>query len=148
MRGYAEHQGLGRVLGPDSLVHLAICRLFAPDLFFIKQRRVTVPMPREFEGSPDHVTEILSPSNREDDLENKRPAYQAATVGEIWIVDPANQEILVDHRRGNRYMHKQVSEGRLTSTVIKGFWIKAEWLWADPLPNALPCLLEILKEGR
>jgi Uma2 family endonuclease len=105
-------------------------------------------MPKEFEGSPDHVTEILSPSNRQDDLEDKRPAYQSAAVGEIWLVDPANQEILVDQRRGNRYTHKRVTEGKIASTIIKGFWIKAEWLWSDPLPKTLPCLLEILKEGK
>src|SRR6516165_8010724 len=37
MRMFAEGRGLGKVFGPDSLVHLATCRKFAPDVFFLKQ---------------------------------------------------------------------------------------------------------------
>src|SRR5690242_11233494 len=38
MRIYGRRKGLGKVLGPDSLIHLATCRLFAPDLFFLDQK--------------------------------------------------------------------------------------------------------------
>src|SRR5437867_1323499 len=82
MRIYARRKKLGDVLGPDSLVHLAACRLFAPDIFFVKRARIVVPWPKQFEGAPNHVTEILSPTNRDDDLEDKRPAYRAAAVQE------------------------------------------------------------------
>jgi Uma2 family endonuclease len=80
---YADDKGLGKVLGPDSLVRLGVDRRCAPDVFFVQQSRIPFPLPKEFAGAPDLVIEVLSPSNRDDDLHDKRPVYQAASVGEI-----------------------------------------------------------------
>src|SRR5437867_2571337 len=35
MRIYARKRRQGKVLGPDSLVHLQTCRLLAPDTYFV-----------------------------------------------------------------------------------------------------------------
>ncbi|HJT77764.1 MAG TPA: Uma2 family endonuclease [Gemmataceae bacterium] len=146
-RAYARGKGLGLVLGPDSLIHPAPGRRFAPDLFFFEQGRVPQPLPEEqFEGAPDLVLEVLSPSNRDDDLDVKRPAYREAGIPEIWLVDPDRQQVLVDRRRRKRYTTETVSEGRVTSTAVPGFWIEAAWLWQEPLPNELDCLHEIMDQ--
>jgi Uma2 family endonuclease len=101
-------------------------------------------LPQEYNGVPDLFVEVLSPSNRDADLEEKRPLYHEAEVKEIWFVDPEGQEIIVDRRRGRHYVTKTITEGRVESTVIKGFWIEVEWLWSDPLPNEMQCLRDIL----
>jgi Uma2 family endonuclease len=144
MRCYAEERELGKVLGPDALVHLATCRRFGPDAFFIERRRVPHPLPEEFEGAPDLALEVLSPSNRDDDLNDKRPAYRQAGVKEIWFVDPREQQIILDRRRRKGYTTATVTTGRATSAVLTGFWVETSWLWADPLPSVMRCLLEIL----
>jgi Uma2 family endonuclease len=145
MRLYAAARRRGKVLGPYSLVHLATCRKFAPDAFFLVQRRVPRRLPRkQFEATPDLIVEVLSPSNRADDLEDKRPAYREAGVGELWLVDLAKGEIIVDRRRGRSYTTTALSEGPVRSEVLEGFWIEAEWLWAEPLPNEMDCLQKIL----
>ena len=146
MRLYAQEKGLGGVYGPDDLVHFAVCRKFAPDAFFLRQARVPSPLPaKQFEGAPDVVIEVLSPSNRDDDLEDKRPAYREAGVREIWFVDPEHGEVVLDRRRGSRYTTTQVSTGTIASAVVHGFWVEAAWLWAEPLPKTLPCLRKLLK---
>jgi Uma2 family endonuclease len=144
MRGYSAAKELGLVLGPDGLVHLATGRRFGADMFFIRQARVPLPLPKQFEGAPDLVVEVLSPSNRDYDLEEKRPAYRAARVGEIWLVDPDEQQILVDRRRGKSYREEVITTGKLASSVLQGFWIDVDWLWTEPLPNEMTCLQEIL----
>jgi Uma2 family endonuclease len=144
MRFYAADKGLGSVLGPDGLVRLKKGRRVGADIFFLPQDRVPKPLPKEYKGVPDLFVEILSPSNREEDLEDKRPLYREASVKEIWFVDLEEQQIIVDRRRGRRYATKTISTGRVESTVIKGFWIEAEWLWTDPLPNEMQCLRDIL----
>jgi Uma2 family endonuclease len=145
MRCYAEARRLGKVLGPDSLIHLASCRRFGPDAFFLRKEQVPVPLPEEqFEVTPDMVVEVLSPSNRDYDLEDKRPAYREAGVKEIWFVDFANQELIVDRKRRRRYGEEIVTQGRITSAVLDGFWLDVSWLWAEPLPNVMDCLREIL----
>ena len=65
---YAEDRELGAVYGPDSIVRLRRSRRFAPDLFFLAAARVPHPTPQEFEGVPDLILEVLSPSNRDYDL--------------------------------------------------------------------------------
>lgn len=144
-RPYARARKLGVVLGPDTLVHLATCRKFAPNAFFVRQKRVPRPRPKEFRGAPDWVMEVLS-SNRQDDLEDKRPAYREAGVEEIWFVDLENQAVIVDRKRGPRYVEKVVTKGRLSSKVLEGFWLDVSWLWTDSLPDDLACLRAILGE--
>lgn len=65
MSFFTDAKGLGKVLGPDSLIHPMSGRKCAPDVFFIHQERVPIPLPKEFEGTPDLVVEVLSPSNVE-----------------------------------------------------------------------------------
>lgn len=144
MSFFVDVRGLGIVLGPDSLIHLATCRKFAPDIFFIRRERVPTPLPKECEGAPDLVVEVLSPSNRNEDLHDKRHAYRDAGVGEIWFVDEDDQKIIIDRKREDGYAEDIVSEGKAASTVLDGFWVNAAWLWAEPLPNRMSCLQEIL----
>jgi Uma2 family endonuclease len=147
MRVYARAKRLGLVLGPDALIRLKPKRKVGPDLFFLKQDRLPRPLPaKQFEGAPDMIVEVLSPSNRSDDLEDKRPLYREAGVEEIWFVDPDRQEIYVDRRRKKRYASETVTTGRLASTALEGFWIEAEWLWAEELPEELACLKAVLNE--
>src|ERR671930_2007900 len=43
MSFFAEARSIGKVLGPDSLIHLAPGRKCAPDVFFIRHERVPMP---------------------------------------------------------------------------------------------------------
>ncbi len=144
MRIYARSRRLGKVLGPDSLVHLKTGRLFAPDAYFVDRKRAPSRRLKQFEGSPNLVLEVLSRSNRDFDLDDKRRAYQAAAVAELWFVDPVGEEVIVDRRAGRRYVEEVYTTGAVPSQVLAGFWIDAEWLWQDPLPDELACLQEIL----
>src|SRR5262249_18941471 len=146
MRLYARHRRLGKVYGPDSLVRLRTGRKLAPDAYFVAKARLPRAKQKVFPGSPDLVVEILSPSNRDFDLEDKRPAYQAAGVSEIWIIDPDQQELSIDRKTVRRYGTVVESSGEITSRVLSGFWIQASWLWQDELPDECECLKQILGE--
>jgi Uma2 family endonuclease len=145
MRCYAEARKAGHVLGPDTLVRLAPKRKFAPDALFVRKRRMLKPRPKLFRGAPDAILEVLSPSTRDNDIEYKRPAYRAARVREIWFVDPANLEVIVDQLQGSEYTESILRSGKLNSTALKGFWIDVRWLWADPMPSVMDCLRQILE---
>jgi len=143
---YLDNKDLGGVvLGPDGLVRLAeICR-FGPDLFFLREEKVVWPLPREYSGIPDLVVEVLSPSNREDDLQGKRPVYRQKGVGEIWFVDIDNQEVLIDRKRKRKYVEEVITQGWVESRIVPGFRIDVAWLWQEPLPNRARCLEQILR---
>ncbi len=144
MRCYTADKELGLVLGPDGLARIKKTHRVGADIFFLAQDRVPKPLPKEYKGVPDLFVEVLSPSNRDYDLQDKRSYYREAGVKEMWFVDPEEQQIIVDRRRGRRYGSRTISTGRLESTVIKDFWIEAAWLWTDPLPNVMQCLRNIL----
>ena len=141
---YVSEKQLGEILGPDGLIHLATCRRFCPDLFFLRAERVPAQPVEQFEGTPDALMEILSRSNRAEDLDDKRPAYREAGVEEMWFIDPDHRQVIVDRKRRKRYVEEVITKGRVASSVIDGFWVDASWLWADPLPNRIGCLRKIL----
>ena len=62
---------------------------------------------KRFEGAPDLVLEILSPSTRSKDMLLKLYKYQNAGVKEYWIVDPDRETVMVyDFRDDNFYPEK------------------------------------------
>jgi Uma2 family endonuclease len=145
LRGFAEEREVGEVFGSNTLVRLRPGRRFAPDLYFLRPARMPRPAPQQFDGVPEMVAEVLSPSNRDDDLGRKRSAYREAGVSEIWLVDPVEQRILIDRKRRKNFVTETVSRGRVESTTVSGFWLDAAWLWADPPPKLLHCLRTNLK---
>jgi Uma2 family endonuclease len=145
MRIYASRRRLGKVLGPDSLVQLKIGRWFAPDSYFVERKRAPLRKVKRFRGVPNLALEILSPTNRGFDLDEKLPAYQRAGVDEIWLIDPARRQVVIHRRQGRRYAQDAFSSGRGQSEALAGFWMEASWLWQDPLPDELDCLQAILE---
>jgi hypothetical protein len=42
-----------------------------------------------------------------------------------------------------QYVTASEEDGALKSTALAGFWLRAEWLWQDPLPNPLEVLRQL-----
>jgi Uma2 family endonuclease len=142
---YAEARDLGEVFGPDDLIRLAPGRKFAPDVFFLRSDRLPDPLPEaEFTVAPDLVIEVLSPSTRDYDLNKKRAAYHKAGVRELWFVDAASEQVILDRRGKRRYTSAVLTEGRLTTKAVPGFWLEVSWLWGKRLPKTQACLRKIL----
>ena len=82
-------------LGEDILV---------PDLAGWRRERLPEP-PDEayFTLAPDWVCEVLSPSTRTFDLEEKRPVYAREGVGHLWLVDPAARTLEAFALRGGAW---------------------------------------------
>ncbi|MCY4318019.1 MAG: Uma2 family endonuclease [Alphaproteobacteria bacterium] len=64
--------------------------ILVPDLAgWLRERMLEPPDEAYLTLAPDWVCEILSPSTRKFDLEEKRPIYAREGVGYLWFVDPA-----------------------------------------------------------
>ncbi len=63
--------------------------ILVPDLAGWRRERLAEP-PDEafFTLAPDWVCEVLSPSTRRFDLEEKRPVYAREGIAHLWFVDP------------------------------------------------------------
>lgn len=90
-----------------------------PDLFVIC-RDYDLDAKR-FEGAPDLVLEILSPSTRSKDMLLKLHKYQNAGVREYWIVDPDHEKVLVyDFRTDSFYPDQYDFESLIPIHISEG----------------------------
>lgn len=89
LRNFAKAQNLGRVYVAPCEVHLSeVSRPVQPDVFFIRQERIPDPHAPYFEGAPDLIVEVISPSSIRLDRVTKFTEYEQTGVAEYWIVDP------------------------------------------------------------
>ena len=140
---HADAHRMGRVMGGNAVFRWKERRL-APDVMVVRdERRIG---PKEVEGVPDLVVEVLSESTRDYDLGEKRRLYREAGVGELWLVDVEGQVVVVE-RRGRGYESEEIHEGWVVSEAVPGFRIRAEWLWQEPLPSILECWQALSSAG-
>lgn len=114
----------------------------APDLLFVAKRNLRRLHRVYLEGPADLVVEIISPDSRTIDRVEKFQEYEAGGVREYWLIDPERRQAEF-YRRGRDGRFRLVSPdkgGVFRSTVIKGLWLKVEWLWSRPP------LLSVLRE--
>jgi Uma2 family endonuclease len=123
-----EHK-LGRVLTAPFEVHLSeVSRPVQPDVFFIKAEHWPAPGVKFFEGAPDLIIEVLSPSTSRADRFIKFNEYEQAGVPEYWIANPKTRSVEIFVLSGGEYAqlgefteNELIRSGVLTSlTIVTG----------------------------
>jgi Uma2 family endonuclease len=141
---YVEDRDLGKVLGPEFSVRLAKQRRWrVPDLLVVLKPRLHLLRPTCFEGAPDIAFEIVSPDSVVRDWRDKYQEYQSAGVREYWVIDPTTRRAEAYTLARRRYTLMPVTEGRVTSKVLDGFYLRPEWFWKSPLPRVATVLREL-----
>jgi Uma2 family endonuclease len=149
---YARHLNLGLVLAAPVEMQLFPGRSSRePDLLFVAREHLDRLTPERLVGPADLVVEIVSDSSVGRDRGDKFYEYQEAGVPEYLIIDPRPGKQRVDFFRltaeGTYLAILPDAAGRYHSLVLPGFWFDPEWLWQDPLPNALTVLGMIAPEA-
>lgn len=115
-----------------------------PDLLFVAREHQHRLLRTRLDGPADLVIEIVSPESATRDRIRKYAEYEAAGVPEYWLLDP-------DARRAEFYLLGPAGQyqgvpvdesGTYRSRVVRGFWLRVDWLWQEPLPT-LPVLREL-----
>ncbi len=135
----------GRVYGTRVAFRLDDENAPEPDLGYVSPEHLPTLRPGHVAGPPDLAAEIVSPDSVRRDYEDKREMYERFGVPEYWIIDPF-QERVTCYRLGRdgKYKQARLRKGVVTSKVIPGFWLRADWLWQSPLPDDDEVLSEIL----
>lgn len=145
MRSYCEIKDLGKVFGSRFAFVLSPLRAPEPDVAFVRKDRLHLVHEGGMEGGPDIAVEIVSRESRQRDYVDKRQLYQEASVSEYWILDPLQRRAEFYFLVEGRYELAPLEHNRIfRSTVLEGFYLDVEWLFADPLPKAYEKLQEIL----
>jgi Uma2 family endonuclease len=114
----------------------------APDILFVAKANLPRLHRTLLEGPADLVVEIISPDSRAIDEVEKFREYERGGVREYWLIDPERRHAEF-YRRGRDRLFRRIpvgGDGVLRSTVVKGFWLKVNWLWE------LPPVLDVLKQ--
>jgi Uma2 family endonuclease len=114
----------------------------APDILFVAKRNVRRLKKTYLSGPADLVIEIISPGTEATDRGEKFYEYEAGGVREYWLVDPIRKraEFYRRDRAGLFRLVEVGSDGVYQSQVIRGLWIKVDWLWRNPLPTVTEVL--------
>jgi Uma2 family endonuclease len=84
---YAAETGFILSRNPDTVR--------APDAAFVSSERASHPMRREgfFDGAPDLAVEVVSPTDIDEDVEEKVLEYLQAGTKLVWIIRPRTRTI-------------------------------------------------------
>lgn len=97
--------------------------VYLPDVWWASPGRG--PGPQRFEGMPDLAIEVGSPSTWRYDIGTKKDGYEAAGLGELWLVDTVHDRVIV-HRRSSPdeptfdVTFEVVAGDELTSPLLPG----------------------------
>ena len=123
------HPGIGQLFGVPLDVVLSAHDVVEPDLILIASDQMEILTPKNVQGAPALVIEVLSPSTRRRDLGIKRELFNRGGVREYWIVDGRLNRIQV-HRRnadGVLTMVGQLEAGVddvLTTPILPGLELR------------------------
>jgi len=116
---HLEANPIGEVFFAPFDVRFSLNDGVQPDLIYISNERSEFLTERGVYGSPDWVVEILSPSNREYDLQTKKRLYQKYGVRLYWVIDPVEQSVYV-WDGGNEEPTKYAGEDRVEAALLAG----------------------------
>ncbi|WP_373495926.1 Uma2 family endonuclease [Aquiflexum sp.] len=79
-------------------------------------------------GAPDLVVEVLSPGNKQLELQKKYEVYEESGVKEYWLMDPEGQTLLIYTLIQGKYQPSRLmtSGDTAKSSVILGFELDLE----------------------
>ncbi len=120
-----EHPGLGEA-GIGCNILMDEYNVFVPDVWFVAEAGRPGRDAKWFEGPPDLVVEVRSPSTWRYDVGRKKDAYQRSGAAEVWLVDTESDSVLVF--RGDEAL--EVGRGqRLTTPLLPGLAIDLDDLF-------------------
>jgi Uma2 family endonuclease len=99
---YANARQLGKVLGSSFGCWMANRNCRAPDISFISKARLLsfgfTPSTRKFlPGAPDPAVEILSPSNRRSEIDERLKDFFGSGTQICWIINPDEECVEIRH---------------------------------------------------
>ena len=134
LQSYLEAHPIGEVFTAPFDVLLSRIDIVVPDLVYLSRQRAELLTATNLQGAPDLAIEILSPSTRPRDERLKRALYERVGVTEYWLVDPAEDAIIV-YRRGAEGFQEPVrllnaSGVSLSTSLLPGLELSLQKIFA------------------
>ncbi len=133
IKAFVNQNHLGYVLTAPFEVHLSEkTRPVQPDVLFIRKERWTGRGAKYFEGAPDMVIEVLSPSSMRTDNFVKFYAYEKARIPEYWIASPKTRSVrvfILNEKQEYALSGEFTADEDIESEILAGLKIKTSSLF-------------------
>lgn len=147
MSDFADEYDLGRLFSSRVACKLSDDNAPEPDILFIPKRRRKRILRGRIEGAPSLAVEIVSPDSIERDYQTKKELYERHGVREYWIIDEVKGTATFYRLAADgKFREVKPRGGIFRSVVLKGFWLRLEWLWPETRPLKSVALAEILRK--
>lgn len=121
---YIRQKDLGILFGAETGFQLGADpdTVRAPDFAFIAKERIPNEMPKSsyWPGAPDLAVEILSPSDRTGEVDEKINEWLTGGAQAVWVVNP-KLEIVTIHQPGKGAQIRSAGEILSGEPVVPGF---------------------------
>jgi Uma2 family endonuclease len=132
LREYLRATGWGKVYYSPVDVKFSNVSQVQPDLIVLRRDHLKRYQGHTVDGPPDIVVEILSPSNRSYDLQEKANLYARYSVPEYWVADPLTPSFQMLVLTDGQYVPVTPDDaGLLHSTVVPGLVVDPAALFAE-----------------
>ncbi|MFO0507853.1 MAG: Uma2 family endonuclease [bacterium] len=122
---WIEEKSLGEVfIAPFDVYLDEHTNAVQPDIIYVSNENSTiVDEESTIHGVPDLLIEILSPGNRNYDLEIKKNLYEKFGVKEYWAIDPLTKEVLGYFLIDGKYLDAEMLKGKIASKLLSKTFI-------------------------
>jgi Uma2 family endonuclease len=123
LENHVAQHGLGIVTTAEAGFQLARDpdTVRAPDVAFVRADRIPPGGVRGyFQGAPDLAVEVVSPSDRPDEVATKVQDWLQAGCSMVWVVEPKDRAVAI-HRHGNNITILTTTDAITGGDVLPGF---------------------------
>jgi Uma2 family endonuclease len=132
LTSWAEKDGTGIVVSPDTTYVLPNNAIRGPDASWIRRERIADLTEKELEKfghfCPDFVAEIISPSDTLSELQDKMAEYIANGALLGWLIDPYEARVYI-YRPGKAVECLQKPTAISGDPVLHGFVLNLGEIW-------------------
>jgi Uma2 family endonuclease len=128
---FVEGRHLGIVRVAPLPVRLGPGHIREPDVLLVVNEHAD-RIRDQYWGPPDLAVEVVSPSTRKADCEEKLREYARAGILEYWLLDPETETIRVYvlHKRAYRLWAEASRRGTVISQLLTGFELHIDEVFA------------------
>lgn len=102
--------------------------VLGPDVSFIAEGRIGGIPEGYYPGAPDVAIEVLSPGDRQGNVERKTGLWLSLGATSVWLVHPRHRTVEVVRRDGYRKVFHETDE--LVDDTVPGFRVKVSEIFA------------------
>ncbi len=146
LRLFVESTDAGVVLAAPFQMKLSrVARGREPDVMFVAKENADRLKDTYLDGPADLVIEIASPKSELTDRGEKYAEYETEGVREYWLLDPSQRraDFFVLGEDGRYERRRPDADGAYRSVVLRGFAVKEDWFWREPLPKVAEALKQM-----